>query len=92
MNGWKKMTGGNPAMGLSAWLVHPAGRVKIFTELTKAHLAFSIALAGMALLLPAGMAAFFRRCPVPKTATGFYAVNLSMLCFMALGILDHLLV
>lgn len=54
--------------------------------------AFSIALAGMALLLPVGMAAFFRRCPIPKTATGFYAVNLSMLFFMALGILDHLLV
>ncbi len=54
--------------------------------------AFSVALAGMALALPVGMAAFFKRCPVPKTGSGFYAINLSMLFFMALGILDHLLV
>ena len=54
--------------------------------------AFSVALAGMALVLPVGMAAFFKRCPVSKTATGFHAMNLSMLFFMALGILDHLLV
>ncbi len=54
--------------------------------------AFSVALAGMALVLPVGMAAFFKRCPAPKTGPGFYAINLSMFFFMALGILDHLLV
>ncbi|HKJ99202.1 MAG TPA: UbiA family prenyltransferase [Desulfotignum sp.] len=54
--------------------------------------AFSAALAGMALVLPVGMAAFFKRCPGSKTVPIFYAVNLSMLFFMALGILDQLLV
>lgn len=57
-----------------------------------ASYAFSAALAGMALVLPVGLAAFFKRCANPKTAPGFYAINLSMLFFMVLGILDHLLV
>ena len=57
-----------------------------------ASYAFSAALAGMALVLPVGLAALFKRCANPKAAPGFYAINLSMFFFMALGILDHLLV
>lgn len=57
-----------------------------------ASYAFSAVLAGMAMVLPVGLAALFMSCSNPKTDPGFYAINLSMLFFMALGILDHLLV
>jgi protoheme IX farnesyltransferase len=52
---------------------------------------FSASLAGMALVLPGVMGLFFTRFPAYAGAGGFTTLNLSMLIFMVLGILDRIL-
>ncbi len=67
----------------------------VFLFVIKGSLAsdiFSIVLAGIALVLPVCMAIFPKWFLGRRAVPGFYAVNLSMLMFMTLGIVDHMLV
>ncbi len=52
---------------------------------------FSASLAGMAFVLPGVMGLFLTRFPAHAGAGGFTTLNLSMLIFMVLGILDRIL-
>jgi protoheme IX farnesyltransferase len=51
----------------------------------------SASLAGMAFVLPGVMGLFFTRFPARAGAGGFTTLNLSMLIFMVLGVLDRIL-